>query len=298
MLDPRKAHVKFWRPQVLLMVANPRQSCQLMDFCNDIKKSGLYVIGHVKTGKLEDFVTDPILEETPQWLQLVSHMKIKAFVELTLASSVSDGFQHLVRISGLGGMKVNTVCFGFFDDTLPADSLMKIRGKRRRLFGSVDSGGFSSIESFFESPRMNTSKHLTAEEYVKLIHDALKLQKNVFLCRNFQLLSKENLLKPPSKFYVDVWPVNFFRPDTASFFDNTCLFMLQLACILTMQNIWKSNTELRVFLCVKSVTDNSSVKEKKLSSFLKQLRIQAKIVVCFLLHCDIWKCLYTKMSEI
>ena len=52
MMDVRKDHVKFWRPQILYACGNPRYNCVLIDFINALKKSGLYIIGHVR---VDDF---------------------------------------------------------------------------------------------------------------------------------------------------------------------------------------------------------------------------------------------------
>lgn len=80
-----------------------------------MKKSGLYVLGHVKQGSVDEFPSDPVERELPAWIQLVEMLKVKAFIELTLAQSVREGAQHLMRVSGLGGkaLTIFSVVFTF-----------------------------------------------------------------------------------------------------------------------------------------------------------------------------------------
>ncbi|KAG1958932.1 solute carrier family [Pimephales promelas] len=111
MLDSRKDHVKFWRPQVLLMVANPRSSSQLICFVNQLKKGGLFVLGHVQIGDLDLLPSDPVQPQYNFWLSLVDKLGVKAFVDLTLSPSVRQGTQHLLRITGLGETFPDQVIF-------------------------------------------------------------------------------------------------------------------------------------------------------------------------------------------
>lgn len=65
---------------MLLMVSNPRASCPLIDFVNDLKKSGLFVLGHVKV--IPDFMNlafDPVTEEYNDWLSLVDMLKVRKY---------------------------------------------------------------------------------------------------------------------------------------------------------------------------------------------------------------------------
>ena len=106
---------------MLLLVNNPRTSCALIDFVNCLKKGGLYVIGHVEIGQMKELQTDPCAKSHSGWLSLVDHLKVKAFVELTVAPSIREGIHQLVRISGIGAMKPNTIVLGFRDQTFHGD---------------------------------------------------------------------------------------------------------------------------------------------------------------------------------
>lgn len=268
LLDPRKEHVKFWRPQILLLVNNPRTCCPLIDFVNDIKKGGLYVLGHVHSGS--DFFSlseDTTIEEYPYWLSLVDHLKVKAFVELTIAKSVRDGFHHLIRVSGMGAMKPNTIFLGFHDEETPIDFFDADNPYRMVAFKE---------DEVFQMRDLSRKK-ISVDEYVGMISDVLKMKKNLCICRHFQNLTdvKKSRTNVKHLKFIDVWPINFFTPNEDDPFGTTSLFMFQLACILNMVPGWK-NLRLRVFLCDHN-QERLTVNEMRLKQLLHSLRIASVI---------------------
>ena len=285
MLDLRKAHVKFWRPQILHIVSNPLTCCDTIDFINDIKKGGLYVVGHVEVGDFEKEPRDPTQQHYESWLSLVDLLKVKAFIELTMAPSVREGMHHLIRCSGLGGMKPNTICLGFYDSHGPINSLAS-RGQQptnflRRMYtlerSTVDVNTLAQSGSFPSVRQGDEPKSLSQAEYVNMLVDIFKMSKNICLFRNFHLLDKEMIFQRSQKSYIDVWPVNVFRPDTVNYFDTTCLFMLQLACILHMVKKWEKHSIIRIFMCIDQQGEETERRRKKLSNLLLQLRILGEL---------------------
>ncbi|XP_069473644.1 solute carrier family 12 member 9-like [Ambystoma mexicanum] len=276
MLDVRKDHVKFWRPQVLLMVSNPRSSAPLISFVNDLKKSGLFVLGHVEIDDLDALPSDPLQDKYDFWLQLVDRLNVKAFVNLTLSDSVRHGIQQLLFISGLGGMRPNTVVLGFYDNCPPRDFLEEESALARKSSEGIFTGP-PGMEVNFPPVRKGMSPgRLSSKEYVFMIADSIKMLKNVVLARYFSDFHKAQAFAHGGKgAYVDVWPVNLLRPDSNSYVDTCSLFMLQMACVLTMVRSWK-RAKLRLFLCMESASPRP-VQEEKLRQLLKELRIHALI---------------------
>uniref|UniRef100_A0A672JQU6 Solute carrier family 12 member 9 n=1 Tax=Salarias fasciatus TaxID=181472 RepID=A0A672JQU6_SALFA len=289
MLDVRKDHVKFWRPQVLLMVANPRSSCQLILFVNQLKKGGLYVLGHVQLGDLDSLPSDPVQQQYNFWLSLVDKLGVKAFVDLTLSPSVRQGTQHLLRITGLGGMKPNTLILGFYDsctpedfflqDTAFCDSSLKKASEDEYNFG-VD---LPSLQAHFPPVRhVESPRWLTPEEYVGIISDAIKMNKNVCLGRYFFQLQGEDKVSAVdgSERTIDVWPLNLLQPGSRDYEDVCSLFLLQMACVLNMSSKWR-HAKMRIFLNVETESSDQGwvVNEETFRELLKKLRIRASIKI-------------------
>ncbi|KAG7464620.1 hypothetical protein MATL_G00167360 [Megalops atlanticus] len=289
MLDVRKEHVKFWRPQVLLMVANPRSSCQLITFVNQLKKGGLFVLGHVQLGDLDTLPSDPIQPQYNFWLSLVDKLGVKAFVDLTLSSSVRQGTQHLLRITGLGGMKPNTLVLGFYDNCVPEDYFLQDPAFCEGVCGPGSGGDnfgvdLPSLQAHFPPVRtVESPRWLSPDEYVGIISDAIKMGKNVCLGRYFfQLEGGAGGGAPQAgeERTIDVWPLNLLRPENSGYVDVCSLFLLQMACVLNMASGWR-RARLRIFLCVEAESGDQGwvAKEETLRELLGKLRIRASIKI-------------------
>uniref|UniRef100_A0A8C4IWV1 Solute carrier family 12 member 9 n=1 Tax=Dicentrarchus labrax TaxID=13489 RepID=A0A8C4IWV1_DICLA len=289
MLDVRKDHVKFWRPQVLLMVANPRSSCQLILFVNQLKKGGLFVLGHVQLGDLDTLPSDPVQQQYNFWLSLVDKLGVKAFVDLTLSPSVRQGTQHLLRITGLGGMKPNTLVLGFYDSCTPEDFFLQDTAFCDSSIGRGTEGEYNfgvdlpSLQAHFPPVRhVESPRWLSPEEYVGIISDAIKMSKNVCLARYFFQLEGEgkDSKVDGSERTIDVWPLNLLQPGSRDYEDVCSLFLLQMACVLNMSNKWR-HARMRIFLNVETESSDQGwvVNEETFRELLRKLRIRASIKI-------------------
>ncbi|XP_077864802.1 solute carrier family 12 member 9-like, partial [Saccoglossus kowalevskii] len=186
---------------------------------------------------------------------------------------------HLLRISGLGGMKPNTVVLGFYDNCSPEDTFVKGEVFKKVRFVEPEENVGDVHHAFAPLREYGMKKTLSPEEYVLLIQDSIKLQKNLCLARYFHDLDRDRIHNSKQKKFIDVWPVNFFKPETAGYLDTACLFLLQLSCILHMVPGWKKSTVMRVFLCTEGEDERTTHKEQKLRKFLNDLRIQSYIKI-------------------
>lgn len=182
----------------------------------------------------------------------------------------------------MGAMKPNTIILGFYDSELLKD------------FFEADNSPYNTEEfsgagmRMFPIRRQGDEKTLTGQEYVAIVCDILRMNKNVCLCRHFHRLDKTFIGRSNHYKYIDVWPINAFEPKNENHFDVVSHFMMQLACIINMLPKWK-RLQLRIFLCETdatnptlstfdgSVTSLDKVSRYQLEQLLKQLRISADI---------------------
>ncbi|KAF9370942.1 hypothetical protein CPB97_002344 [Podila verticillata] len=207
-LDSRKEHVKFWRPQILLLVHHPRSEYHLIQFCNHLKKGALYVLGHVIQGDLRD-VLQEYRRQQVNWLKFVDVLQIKAFVNLSVADSICIGARNLLIGTGLGGMRPNIVVMGSFNlqrylqemeqrqstDQRPLSPFLAKKAPVTPLTPGfapyqVQSHGDHTVNIPVSLPidNIRIEKPIKITEYVSIIEDVLSLNKAVAIGYGFDRL--------------------------------------------------------------------------------------------------------------
>ncbi len=196
-----------------------------------------------------------------------------------------DSYEPFLFSSFPGGMKPNTLVLGFYDNCYPEDYFLQdpvfCQGDR----GEGDDFGVDlpSLQAYFPPVRHAESpRALQAEEYVSIIQDAIKMDKNVCLGRYFFQLPPETkgIRGNDNMDTIDVWPTNLLSPGSASYADVSSLFLLQMACVLNMANRWR-RARLRIFVCVESESEDQGwlANEEQFRDLLGKLRIRAAIKI-------------------
>lgn len=269
-LDERKGHVKYWRPQILLLANDPRKEWNLIIFCNSLKKGALYILGHVLQGQFHDCL--PELRQTHlEWLKLVDVSGVKGFVDVVIARDVREGARNLILSCGLGGMRPNIIVLGF------PTALQRASEHRRGPVARVRPSEPPSVRSTYTQP-------IDGTKYVGILEDALALNKALAVAYGFDAMD----LPGPSKVaryepalgeqYIDLWPIQMathVRDEAPSW--DTYTMVLQLGTILSFTGTWRQH-KLRVNVFVEHVDEIAS-ERLRVRTLLDNLRIPASLRV-------------------
>ncbi|EPQ28496.1 uncharacterized protein PFL1_03799 [Pseudozyma flocculosa PF-1] len=311
-LDERKGHVKYWRPQILLLANNPRTEWNLIIFCNSLKKGALYVLGHVLKGEFTECLAE-LRKQQVAWLKLVDLTGIKSFVDVIIAADEREGARNLILSCGLGGMRPNIVVMGYPSDMQhPAKvargpvpsaaaaaaassssssssptahqrdgSEITIRGISwpHRPHRAIDIGSLPTDGVRRETPIRPTT-------YVGIMEDALALNKALAIAYGFDTMqlpgpsATTRYDKPTSDQYIDLWPIQIASGDEAdddSHAWDTYTMVLHLGTILSLTGTWKSH-KLRVSVFVEHPAEIED-ERRRIRSLLDNLRIPASLRV-------------------
>ncbi|CAK7223287.1 hypothetical protein SCUCBS95973_005126 [Sporothrix curviconia] len=318
LLRLKPEHIKFWRPQIILLTNDPRRQTRLIQFCNSMKKGGLYILGHVIV--TDDFTTGVLEAKLQQtlWSQYITEFsRIKAFVQLTMSPSITWGARNLILASGLGGMRPNIAVLGFYniDELRSANPLLRIpetplsassAGWGNTANGKGTSSGAASnqlpnrprrrrgdttsriLEGVLPTDSIKTESMMKATEYLTILEDlALRHRINVAVAKGFHSLQTPRSDGSNTKKYIDLWPIQMsaeLEADGKSVLTtnfDTYTLILQLGYILHTVPAWKRVYSLRVMVFVEY---ESEVEEERgrVEALLEKLRISAEVHVFWL----------------
>lgn len=200
LLRLRQDHVKFWRPQILLLVDDPRSAWNLISFCNSLKKGGLYILGHVVVTQDFQQSYDELKKQRNAWLALRDLSRVKAFVQIGAGPDVVWGARNVYLGSGLGGMKPNITVMGFFErknhfaddmtsngvissnvEVLNGNSLVPLAMGRRPSTKKQGSAPYTTLPT----DDCRHESNIDATQWVNIIEDLLIMRSNVAIAKGF-----------------------------------------------------------------------------------------------------------------
>ncbi|KAL7625096.1 hypothetical protein AAE478_004310 [Parahypoxylon ruwenzoriense] len=305
LLRLKPEHIKFWRPQIILLINDPRHHTRLIQFCNSLKKGSLYILGHViVTDDFDSGIHEAKLQQSA-WTRYISeYSRIKAFVQLTMSPTIVWGVRNLILAAGLGGMRPNIAVLGFYnmDELRRFRPLAPIPGfpiafnkaktvakaeektpKRRRGDTSA-----RLQDSFLPTDTIRTEGMMPVLSYLTILEDlALRHRINVAIGKGFQALETPHRDGGNTKKYIDLWPIQM----TAEISDgdksvlttnfDTYTLILQLGYILQSVPTWKNAFRLRILVFVEYESEIME-EQARLKALLEKLRIDASIQVFWL----------------
>lgn len=315
-LDERKSHPKFWRPSVLLIVDDPLTSLGLIDFCNNLKKGGLYVIGDVMVGNLQT-IGGACVQLQDKWNDFIPRIQVKAFSEVVLAPNFRSGCQTLMLSAGLGGMRPNTVVIPFLTDDVGGnphplqrqESQHNVTGDAIEALEEV-ARVHESIAEDARARTLGTGQPISTnhagyrgggreEDFVGIIRDALFLNKNLLVARDFHLLDK-NLIVSQVKFKndgtslkksdreaftIDIWFTDELDAEDLTSYSGGLSLMMQLAHGLNRTDIWQECTNIRIVHLLRDKQGDEQMlryHHDRLQQYLLESRVKADFEVLVL----------------
>lgn len=219
LLRLKPEHIKFWRPQIMLFVNDPRRQTRLIQFCNSLKKGSLYILGHVIV--TDNFTQEPIVQQGA-WTKYIEFSKIKAFVQLTMSPSIVWGCRNLMIGAGLGGLRPNIAVLGFYNlDELrereprtPVPSLptppVKTQPKPGQTVPPRHRRDTSAqlMAGSLPTDIIETEGFMPPTSYMTILEDvALKYRLNVAVAKGFGELETPREDGTNTKKYIDLWPI-------------------------------------------------------------------------------------------
>jgi solute carrier family 12 (potassium/chloride transporters), member 9 len=306
LLRLKPEHIKFWRPQIILLINNPRRQTRLIQFCNSMKKGALYILGHViVTADFKTGVHEAKLQQSAWANYITEYSRIKAFVQLTMSPTITWGVRNLILSAGLGGMRPNIAIIGFYNmeelrasqpwtkipETPLSPKSPRLNASQPKSTGSRRRRGDSAarlMEGALPTDAIRTEERISSTEYMTMLEDlALRYRLNVAVGKGFEVLETPRRDGSNSKKYVDLWPIQMsaeIEADGKSVLTtnfDTYTLILQLGYILHTVEAWHRAFRLRVMVFVEYETE---VEEERgrLEALLEKLRIQADVNVFWL----------------